>query len=119
LITAAEVPQGRIYLAAIRDMTQHREAEARLREEREALTIINHVGRMLSAELNLDALLQEVTDAATNLTGATLGAFLHRTPGEDKAPFTLYTLSGAGATVRDVETIVPGTDGLASLFIGD
>jgi PAS domain S-box-containing protein len=103
LATQALLPQGPIYVSAIRDMSLHRQAEAQLREEREALTIINDVGRFLSAELNLDALVQEVTDAATALTGAAMGAFFYNSRDHRGEYYTLFTL--AGATVADFEGV--------------
>ena len=95
LVTSADLPEGKIYLSAIRDMTRHINAESQLREEREALAIINEVGRLLSAELNLDVLIQEVTNAATALTGATMGAFFHNALDARSEHYTLYTLAGA------------------------
>lgn len=74
---------------------ERRWAEERLREEREALEIINRVGRMLSAELDLDRLVQAVTDAATELTGAQFGAFFYNVVNEHGEGYTLYALSGA------------------------
>ena len=52
-----------------------RASTATLREEGATLEIINHVGRLLTAELDLATLVQAVTDAATALTGARFGAF--------------------------------------------
>jgi PAS domain S-box-containing protein len=95
LATAADLPEGKIFLSAIRDMTRHRKAEAQLREQREALAIINEVGQLLSAELNLEVLLQKVTDAATALTGAAMGAFFYNTRDAGDEYFALYTLAGA------------------------
>ena len=94
LATAADLPEGKIYLSAIRDMTRHRMAESQLREEREALAIINEVGRLLSAELNLDVLIQEVTDAATALTGADMGAFFFNASDGRGDPESFYALAG-------------------------
>jgi len=97
LATQVMLPQGKIYVSAIRDMTRHRRAETQLREEREALAIINEVGRLLSAELNLDVLMQEVTDAATGLTGADMGAFFYNSLDDRGEFYTLYTIAGAAA----------------------
>ena len=97
LTTQALLPDGKILVSAIRDMSQHREAEAQLREEREALAIINDVGRLLSAELNLDVLIQEVTEAATELTDAAMGAFFHSSRSDQGGFYKLYTIAGASA----------------------
>ena len=48
-----------------------------LREQAEALQIINNFGRVLSAELDLKKLVQALTDAATELVGAQFGAFFY------------------------------------------
>ena len=95
LVTVGDMPKGKIHVSAIRDMTQYHLADAQLREEREALAIVNEVGRLLSAELDLDILIQEVTDAATALTGAAMGAFFYNSRETHGDFYTLYTLAGA------------------------
>jgi GAF domain-containing protein len=74
------------------------EAQQRLLEEREArneVETINRIGRMLSAELDLQKLVQAVTDAATQLTGAKYGAFFYSQANDRGEKYMLYTLSGA------------------------
>jgi len=63
-----------------------------LRNEAEAL---NSVALDLTAELDLRALIQKVTDAGTLLTDAQFGAFFYNTTTESGESFLLYTLSGA------------------------
>ena len=48
-----------------REAAERRQAEAAVREQRETLEIIHRVGQALAAELELEKLVQEVTDAAT------------------------------------------------------
>ncbi len=67
------------------------EAE-RARGEVEAL---NRVGNALMAELDLQKIVQTVTDAATEMTGARFGAFFYNVVDKQGEKFTLYTLSGA------------------------
>jgi PAS domain S-box-containing protein len=74
---------------------ERRLAEEQLREEAHALEILNRVGRAVAAELELDRLVQLVTDAATELTGAQFGAFFYNVPDEQRGSYWLYTLSGA------------------------
>ncbi len=69
-------------------------AEQKLQEEREVLETINRIGRILSAELDLQRLVQAVTDAATELTGAQFGSFFYNVLTEEGGSYTLYTLSG-------------------------
>jgi PAS domain S-box-containing protein len=66
-----------------------------LAEETRTLGILNELGARLSAELDLERVVQAVTDAGVALTGAEFGAFFYNV--EDKAgqSYTLYTLAGA------------------------
>ena len=67
---------------------------ATLREEGATLEIINHVGRLLTAELDLATLVQAVTDAATALTGARFGAFFYNALDARGEYYTLYGIAG-------------------------
>jgi signal transduction histidine kinase len=49
----------------------------------------------ISEELDLNKILQKVTDATTQLTGAKFGAFFYNHLDENGESFMLYTLSGA------------------------
>ena len=52
-------------------------SEQELREEAQALEALNRIGRTLVAELDLQRLLQAVTDLATQVSGAQYGAFAY------------------------------------------
>ncbi|MDB5508720.1 MAG: hybrid sensor histidine kinase/response regulator, partial [Hyphomicrobiales bacterium] len=52
-------------------------------------------GVRIASELDLDKLLQTVTDAGVELTGAQFGAFFYNTTDESGGKYMLYTLSGA------------------------
>jgi len=65
------------------------------KRSRETLQTLNQVGQLISAELDLNKLVQSVTDAATKLTRAEFGAFFYNVVGEKGEAYTLYTLSGA------------------------
>lgn len=73
---------------------EHKETEAELREQSEVLETVNRIGQILSAELDLKKLVQAITDAATELTGAQFGSFFYNVLDEKGASYTLYTLSG-------------------------
>ncbi|HWM94649.1 MAG TPA: ATP-binding protein [Thermoanaerobaculia bacterium] len=70
------------------------EREARLQEQTEVVETINRIGQLLSAELDQQKLVQAVTDAATELTGAQFGSFFYNVIDSDGASYMLYTLSG-------------------------
>ncbi len=79
----------------VQDITARKGAEDALRDETRVLETLNRTGAMLSSELDLQALVQSVTDAATELSGARFGAFFYNvTTGVGEA-LMLYTLSGA------------------------
>jgi len=50
---------------------------------------------VLAAEIDLEPLVQSVTDAATELTGAGFGAFFYNVTDDSGEAYLLYTLSGA------------------------
>jgi PAS domain-containing protein len=58
-----------------RDLSQRRQAEEALLAERRLLGILNRAGSALAIETDLEKLVQIVTDAGVELTGAQFGAF--------------------------------------------
>src|SRR5687767_12171367 len=55
---------------------------------------LNRIGRTLTAELDLERVVQVVTDAATEVSGAQFGAFFYNQKNEAGESYMLYTLSG-------------------------
>jgi PAS domain S-box-containing protein len=82
-------------LAVMRDIRGRRAAEAALREQRETLEVLNRTGASLAAELDLDRIVQMVTDAGREVSGAAFGAFFYNVYDKKGGSFLLYTLSGA------------------------
>jgi len=76
------------------DITARRRAERALAEEAHALEVLNRVGQAVAAQLELDRVVQIVTDAATELSGAAFGAFFYNVVREGQS-YWLHTLSGA------------------------
>ncbi|HEX8617301.1 MAG TPA: ATP-binding protein [Thermoanaerobaculia bacterium] len=89
-------PDGRIIGASkiARDISERKRAEAELREQREVIETVNRIGQMVAAELDLHKLVQTVTDAATEISGAHFGSFFYNVLDEAGASYMLYTLSG-------------------------
>ena len=52
------------------------------------------VARDVAGKLDLEAIVQRITDAATSLTGAQFGAFFYNVVRADGEAYTLYTISG-------------------------
>ena len=71
-----------------------RQAEERLRGETEVVERLHEIGRTLAAELDLQTVLQHVTDTATQLTAAAFGAFFYNVVDESGESYLLYTISG-------------------------
>jgi len=82
------------WYATSTDIHDQKMAEARAHDEARALETINRVGQTLSSELNLDNLVQSLTDAATELVGAEFGSFFYNVINEAGESYLLYTLSG-------------------------
>lgn len=66
-----------------------------LGEQTRILEVLNRTGSIVASEPDIQTIVQTVTDAATQLTGAQFGAFFHNVVNEQGEAFTLYTLSGA------------------------
>ena len=81
-------------LGIVQDITEQMASRQLLREQAEALQLINDFGRVLSAELDLRKLVQALTDAATGLSGAQFGAFFYNVLDEGGGSYMLYALSG-------------------------
>ena len=96
-VTLLEDAAGRPaqFMGVVENITPRKLAEAALREETRILELLNETGGMIASQLDLQALLQAVTDAATALSGAEFGAFFHTTTDDSGDAFLLYTLSGA------------------------
>jgi signal transduction histidine kinase len=77
------------------DISERRRAADKLAQESHNLEVLNRVGAALAAELDLDRLVQLVTDAATAVSGAAYGAFFYNVVGDDGESYMLYTLTGA------------------------
>ena len=90
-------------LVQLRSFTESLEAavkerlriEEELREESSTLEILNRTGETIAAELDLERVVQTVTDAGVELTGAEFGAFFYNVLDEAGGKYMLYTLSGA------------------------
>jgi PAS domain S-box-containing protein len=107
-IAVDKVRGGRRLLGACYEITERKALEARLLalnetlearvaqvgEEARTLEILNRTGVAVAAELDLERLVQTVTDAGVELTGAQFGAFFYNVLGESGEAYTLYTLSG-------------------------
>ncbi len=93
LSNGAGAPQH--FVAVIEDITARKHAEEALAEERRMLALLEETGRLVAGTLDLQPLLQAITDAATTLCGAEVGAFFYNIADASGEHFLLHALSGA------------------------
>ena len=98
-----------------RDITALREIEAervRLLREHAAVTEqLNRVGAAVASDLDRDSIVQAVTDAATELTTAEIGAFVYTVPVDSGESYVSWTISGMA---RDEFAKLPTPRGVLS-----
>jgi PAS domain S-box-containing protein len=102
----------------VRDDTRRFEAEQALRDESRTLETLNRTGAALAGELDLDKLVQMVTDAGVELTGAKFGAFFYNVE-EGGELMMLYTLSGAQRSDFDAFGMPRATAIFSPTFAGE
>ena len=76
------------------DTTASTASLALLEDQARLLETLNRVGKAVAAELDLERVVQTVTDAGTELTGAQFGSFFYNRRDERGETYWLYTLSG-------------------------
>jgi two-component sensor histidine kinase/PAS domain-containing protein len=77
------------------DVTEQSKSEERLATHARTLETLNQTGAALASELDLDKIVQRVTDAGVALTGAQFGAFFYNTVDQNGEALVLYSLTGA------------------------
>jgi len=76
-------------------VAEKEDSQARERRSREDLEALQEFSRTLAGELDLEIVLQRMTDAATRLSGAEFGAFFYNVTDGQGESYLPYTLSGA------------------------
>ena len=105
--------EGRVVGASkiARDVSEHKQ----LLRERERLY---QLGIAMGAERNLHAIVQLITDAATELSGAQFGAFFYNIVDDSGESYVLYTLSGASRDQFSNFPMPRNTAVFAPTFVG-
>jgi PAS domain S-box-containing protein len=106
------------FVKILRDCTAQRQAEDDIREERRTLEVLNKAGSALAIETDLQRLVQIVTDAGVELTGAEFGAFFYNVLDDAGESYMLYTLSGAPAEAFSKFPMPRNTQIFAPTFSG-
>jgi PAS domain S-box-containing protein len=89
-------PDGSVHrlTGVVQDVSDTKRAEEALREESRVLQVLNDTHIVIAAQLELDALVQTVTDAGRELCGAAIGAFFYNVTDASGESYLLYALSG-------------------------
>ena len=106
------------FIKILRDRTVQRDAEEIIREERHALEVLNRAGSALAQETDLTKLVQIVTDAGVELSGAEFGAFFYNVINGAGESYMLYTLSGAPIEAFSKFPMPRNTEVFAPTFSG-
>jgi PAS domain S-box-containing protein len=82
------------FTGTVLDITPRIQAEEALRDEARLVETIQRIGSVVTAELDIERLMQRVTDEATAFTGAEFGAFIYGVADADGASHTMFALAG-------------------------
>jgi PAS domain S-box-containing protein len=78
-----------------RDISQRKRTEEQLRKQTQRLDILNRISKTISQDLDLERIVQAVTDIGTELSGAKFGVFFYNVIDQSGEAHMLYALSGA------------------------
>ncbi|HTL45813.1 MAG TPA: CHASE domain-containing protein [Vicinamibacterales bacterium] len=95
------------------------DAAKRSHDQAQTLAIINRTGAHIAGELDLDRLVQHITDAGTALTRAQFGAFFYNRVHDNGESYTLYALSGASREAFDGFPMPRNTELFRPTFRGE
>lgn len=82
-----------------RDISDQIEAQRAIKQNAQNLELLNSIGKVILENLDVNSLLQQVTDATTKITGAAFGAFYYCTTNLDGDLQVLCTLSGTAKSI--------------------
>ncbi len=82
-------------IGLVQDISDRKRIEVALEDESRVLELLNKTGAAIGSTLDLQSLVQTVTDAATELSGAKFGAFFYNVTNSAGESFSLFALSGA------------------------
>lgn len=102
-----------------RDITQRKQAEELLQRQAQRLEILNRVARIISRDLDLDRIVQAVTDEASAISGAQFGAFFYNVTDEAGESYFLHALSGVAREAFEQFRMPRNTAIFAPTFAGE
>lgn len=100
------------FIGTVIDISARKKAERHLR-------ILNDTGAAVAQELDLDKIVQIVTDAGVELSGAQFGAFFYNVLDTEGGSYMLYALSGAPRSAFENYPMPRATAVFAPTFLGE
>jgi PAS domain S-box-containing protein len=100
------------FIGTVRDITAVKTTERHLK-------IVNDTGASVAAERDLDTIVQTVTDAGVELSGAGFGAFFYNVLDDRGGSYMLYALSGAAPDAFNRYPMPRATDVFKPTFVGE
>ena len=82
------------FIGTVQDITDTKRAEQVIREEIDLAATLRRIGATLTSELDVNRIVQTVTDEATRIAGAQFGTFFYNLTDDRGESYTLYTISG-------------------------
>jgi PAS domain S-box-containing protein len=107
------------FIGIIQDISDRKRDEEVIREQAHVLALLNTTGRSIASKLDLQKVLQTVTDSATQLTGAKFGAFFYNVVNQAGESYMLYTLSGAPREAFEKFGLPRNTPVFHPTFVGE
>jgi PAS domain S-box-containing protein len=113
-------------IGLVQDVTERKLEQLALKEEAERLDILNKTGALANSELDQEKMVQSLTDAGVQLTGAQFGAFFYNVVKETGEHYMLYTVSGVQRSAfekfgmpRNTPVFAPTFNGTGVVRSGD
>jgi PAS domain S-box-containing protein len=98
---------------------ERKRAQDALTHQARHLETLNRTGAAVAAELELERVVQTVTDAGVELTGAAFGAFFYNVESESGESYMLYALSGVERSAFEQFPMPRNTKIFAPTFGGE
>ena len=91
-----QIEEAAALTAELEQANEHlQEVNAEAEAARAEVETLNRIGSALASELDVERIVQTVTDAATKISGAQFGAFFYNVVDEQGGKLALFALSGA------------------------
>jgi signal transduction histidine kinase len=91
-----QIEEAAALTAELEQTNEHlQEVNSEAEAARAEVETLNRIGSALAAELNVERIVQTVTDAATEISGAQFGAFFYNVMDENGEKLALFALTGA------------------------